>query len=88
MGNILLSGNGDDRVDFTKSDILKNKLVTKNSLRIKLLGDSITHGLGGTDYSPTEEHIAGKFHRNNKGHCWANSFRDYMKIALKNRGVC
>ena len=66
-------------MEYMKTDILKNKLNSKKSLRIKLLGDSITHGLGGTGYSPTEEHIAGKFHRNNKGHCWANSFRDFMK---------
>lgn len=66
-------------MSFAKSNILKNELISKKSLRIKLLGDSITHGFGGTGYSPTEEHIAGEFHRNNKGHCWANSFRDYMK---------
>ncbi len=64
---------------YTKTDILKNELNSKKPLRIKLLGDSITHGFGGTDYSPNEEHIADRFHRNNKGHCWANSFRDYMK---------
>lgn len=66
-------------MNYSKTDILKNKLSSKKSLRIKLLGDSITHGLGGTGYSPTEEHIADEYHRNNKGHCWANSFRDYMK---------
>ena len=66
-------------MEYTKTDVLKNELNSKKSLRIKLLGDSITHGFGGTDYSPNEEHIADRFHRNNKGHCWANSFRDYMK---------
>ncbi len=66
-------------MSFAKSNILKNELISKKSLRIKLLGDSITHGFGGTGYSPTDEHIVDEFYRNNKGYCWANSFRDYMK---------
>ena len=39
-------------------------------VKIKLLGDSITHGVGGTGFQQNGEHIVGDFYRNphNGGH--------------------
>lgn len=69
-------------MEFAKSSLLKNELSSKKSLQIKLLGDSITHGMGGTGYSPTDEHIVDAFSRNNNGYCWANKFKEYAKEKL------
>lgn len=66
-------------MEFTKNDLLKKEIASKKSLQIKLLGDSITHGVGGSGYSPTDEHIVGEFKRNNSGYCWANKFKEYIK---------
>ena len=46
--------------------------------QIKLLGDSITHGVGGTGFAQSGETIVGSFKRNPDGYCWANLLSDYM----------
>ena len=48
-------------------------------MQIKLLGDSITHGVGGSDFQQDGEPIVDKFFRNPNGYCWANRFRDFME---------
>ena len=53
-------------------------VTTKRDAQIKLLGDSITHGVGGTGFIQNGEPIVENFRRNPDGYCWANSFRDYM----------
>ena len=53
-----------------KSNTIKN---------IKLLGDSITHGVGGTGFEQDGELIVEGFKRNPNGFCWAKLFTDYVK---------
>ncbi len=50
----------------------------KNGARIKLLGDSITHGVGGTGFIQNGEHIVTGYSRNPDGYCWANKFSRYV----------
>lgn len=57
-------------------DLLKNG---NHTLRIKLLGDSITHGHSGTGYAQDGDPIVGGFRQNPNGYCWANLFRDHME---------
>lgn len=57
------------------SSVLKNK---KNP-RIKLIGDSITHGVGGTGWEQKGEVIVKGWAESPDGYCWANLLRDYMK---------
>ena len=63
-------------------NILKNSSKTVN---IKLLGDSITHGMGGTGYKENGEFILfdelhnSDWHRNPDGYCWAKLFKEYME---------
>ncbi|MBE6929268.1 MAG: SGNH/GDSL hydrolase family protein [Ruminococcaceae bacterium] len=45
---------------------------------LKLLGDSITHGVGGTGFEQNGEPITPGYARNPDGYCWANQLRDYM----------
>ena len=50
---------------------------------IKLVGDSITHGQGGTGFVQDGEVIGtffgNEYKRNTSGHCWANSFKSYLE---------
>lgn len=64
-------------------DMLANLLNEyKNSERpfkIKLLGDSITHGVGGTGFCQNGKPIVANFSRNPDGFCWAKLFKEYME---------
>ncbi|MBQ3100380.1 MAG: hypothetical protein IJC50_05245, partial [Clostridia bacterium] len=55
------------------------KVLSKGNIRIKLLGDSITHGLGGVGFEQDGEPIVEGFARNPNGYCWAKLFKDYMQ---------
>lgn len=57
-------------------DQIKN---SNHTVRIKLLGDSITHGFGGTGFAQSGDVITRHFRQNPDGYCWANLFRDYME---------
>lgn len=49
------------------------------SKKIKLLGDSITHGVGGSGFEQNGEVIVNEFSRNPYGFCWAKLFKEYME---------
>lgn len=68
------------------------KLVkTTTTKKIKLIGDSITAGLGGTGYSLDGEVIYGTNKVNENGHCWSNSLKTYLQTnfncTVKNFGI-
>ena len=48
-------------------------------LKIKLLGDSITHGVGGTGWQMNGEPIVENFKRSPDSFCWAKLFSDFVK---------
>lgn len=60
-------------------EILKNTLSSKSHSRIKLLGDSITHGVGGTNFAQNGHSFIKDFARNPNGYCWANKFKRFME---------
>ena len=66
-----------------------NTLVTsinksrEKPFRIKLLGDSITHGVGGSGFSQNGDAIIHGFFRNPNGYCWANLFKSYLEERYK-----
>ena len=55
-----------------------HEVIDKGGAKIKLLGDSITHGVGGTGFKQDGEHIVSKFNRNPNGYCWAKQFKEYL----------
>ena len=57
---------------------LFNKTKSKKAPKIKLLGDSITHGVGGTGFKQDGEPIVTEFKRNPNGYCWAKRFSELM----------
>ena len=50
----------------------------KKGMKIKLLGDSITHGVGGTGFCQNGEPIVEGYARNKDGFCWAKMFSEYV----------
>ena len=75
---------------------LVSDAMSGDSLTIKLLGDSITAGYGGTNFDDSESG-GGTFlfrghYQNLDGECWANSLKSYVEskftnVTVKNYGV-
>ncbi|MBO4262323.1 MAG: SGNH/GDSL hydrolase family protein [Clostridia bacterium] len=63
-----------ENITTFKEDVLSGK-----KLKIKLLGDSITHGVGGSGFEQNGESIVAGFSRNPDGYCWAKLFKDYLE---------
>lgn len=59
--------------------IMSKVVLAEKTVKIKLLGDSITHGVGGTGFEQNGEPIVTEFSRNKDGCCWAKLFKDYME---------
>lgn len=75
------------------TDDKKTKKIIKNieGKNVKILGDSLTCGYGGSNYSNSGESICGLYNANETGNCWANELRDYLEkeydCSVKNWGV-
>lgn len=55
--------------------------------QIKILGDSITHGVGGSGFAQdgaTIPNTTNDFKVNTSGYCWANIFKDYINSKYGN----
>ena len=63
----------------TAAEVFGEVLAAKKAPRIKLLGDSITHGVGGDGWEQKGEVIVKGWAQSPDSYCWANSLRDYMK---------
>ena len=61
------------------TQLLKIMLKRNKNVIIKLLGDSITHGVGGTGWMQDGDVIIEGVAQSPNSFCWANLFRDYMK---------
>ena len=59
--------------------IISSIIQSDRRIRIKLLGDSITHGVGGSGFAQNGEPIVEGYARNPNGYCWANRFKEYME---------
>lgn len=65
-------------MNYTASELLNKILKTKSNPQIKLLGDSITHGVGGSGWEQNGEVIVAGWAQSPDSYCWATLFRDYM----------
>ena len=59
--------------------VISKVILSDRTVKIKLLGDSITHGVGGTGFNQNGEPIVNGFARNKNGYCWAKKFKEYME---------
>ena len=66
--------------------IMSKFILSDTKKKIKLIGDSITHGEGGTGYDNLGEEIMTIGNKTWKvnlgGHCWANSLKEYFEQKL------
>ena len=58
--------------------VFQKVILPDRPVHIKLLGDSITHGVGGTGFAQDGAPITKGFARNPNGYCWANLFARHM----------
>ena len=65
------------------SDVLSPLVLGTTNVKIKLVGDSITAGVGGTDYDATQsgggDWIYQGYYENIAGYCWANMLKSYWQ---------
>ncbi len=61
------------------AEVFGEVFSSKKSPKIKLLGDSITHGVGGSGWKQNGEVIVKGWAQSPDSYCWANSLRDHMK---------
>ncbi len=61
------------------TEIFSRLIFSEKRLHIKLLGDSITHGAGGTGWKQNGEPIVEDFKRSPDSYCWANLMRDFLE---------
>lgn len=66
-------------MNITVKKIMNCLIGSDKSIHIKLLGDSITHGEGGTGFKQNGKKIIDGFSRNDDGYCWANLFKEHME---------
>ena len=62
-------------------------ILPEKTVRIKLLGDSITHGVGGSGFAQNGQPITQGFARNPEGFCWAKLLKDYLESRFDCRVV-
>ena len=67
--------------------IFSSLVLPEKTVRIKLLGDSITHGVGGTGFAQDGEPITQGFARNPGGFCWAKLLKDCLESRFDCRVV-
>lgn len=63
----------------TIKDTMRRLMLSDTHLNIKLIGDSITQGAGGTGLDSAGTLIFGTHHVNVGGHCWANTLKAYFE---------
>lgn len=72
----------------TIENICYRVVKSSKTVRVKLIGDSITAGMGGTGYDDTAggggQLIYGSVYQNVAGHCWANSLKAYWESKFPN----
>ena len=61
------------------TELVNQKLSLGPHVQIKLLGDSITHGVGGSGFEMDGGEICCGVRRNPNGYCWAKTFKEYME---------
>ena len=58
--------------------LFSQMILSGKPARIKLLGDSITHGYSGTGYAQNGENFVTTFRRNKDGYCWARLMAEFL----------
>lgn len=60
-------------------EMIHHVLKNKSNPKIKLIGDSITHGVGGSGWEQNGKVVYKDFAQSPNSYCWGNLLRDHMK---------
>jgi len=60
-------------------NVFQRLILADHTVHVKLLGDSITHGVGGTGWVQNGEPIAAGFRRSPDSYCWAKLLKDHLE---------
>ncbi len=66
-------------MNYGVAKIFSRLSLSDKKINIKLLGDSITHGAGGTGWEQNGEHIVEDFYRSPNSFCWAKLLKDHLE---------
>lgn len=66
-------------MNIKAKEIFDKHIAKDRKFRIKLLGDSITQGCGGSNFLQNGEAFIDGYARNPDGFCWANLFKNHME---------
>lgn len=66
-------------MNYEAAKVFSQVILADRTVHIKLLGDSITHGVGGTGFEQDGEPIVEGWARNPKGYCWANRMKSFLE---------
>ncbi len=66
-------------MNYEAAKIFSKLTLSDKKVRIKLLGDSITHGVGGTGWEQNGESFIEGFARSPESYCWAKLFKDHLE---------
>jgi lysophospholipase L1-like esterase len=73
----------DVRPPISVKSVMSQLVLSSTTKKIKILGDSITHGVGGTGWAQDGALImtlgSTSWNVNTSGHCWANSLKAYFE---------
>ena len=67
--------------------IFSTLVLSPKTVRVKLLGDSITNGHSGTGCCQNGDPIVAGYRRNQNGYCYANLLRDYLEANFNCRVI-
>ena len=66
-------------MNYEAAKVFSQVILAEKTVHIKLLGDSITHGVGGTGFEQDGPVIVEGWARNPNGYCWANRMKAYLE---------
>ena len=80
----LINKNSNNEKNYiTINDMTKDLFNKNNNTKVVLLGDSITHGMGGSNFAQNGETIITvgdtTWKRNDNGYCYAKLLKDYLE---------
>lgn len=59
--------------------IFSKLVLADHEVKVKLLGDSITHGVGGTGFDQNGEDICTGYRRSPDAYCWARLLKEHLE---------
>ncbi len=66
-------------MNYQVAKIFSRLIFADKKIKIKLLGDSITHGTAATGWNQNGEHVIYNYYRSPESRCWANLMKEHLE---------